>query len=63
MMNASRPILLIRLSSEIPTLLTKYSLQEVQVKFEFFPSYRTEEAVLVTLSALRPKIFGASRDR
>ena len=31
MMNASRPILLIRLSSEIPTLLTKYSLQQLLI--------------------------------
>ena len=45
-MNASRPILLIRLSSEIPTLLTKYSLQQysnsnMSAKYKNYIGYTT----------------------
>ena len=46
MMNASRPILLIRLSSEIPTELTKYSLQQysnsnMSAKYKNYIGYTT----------------------
>ena len=46
MMNASRPILLIRLSSEIPILLTKYTLQQysnsnMSAKYKNYIGYTT----------------------